>query len=540
MRSILAGLFLVPALLVAQIPRISVALSPAVVDSFVLRDPFSETYLPATVTSRGEKWDTVGIRYKGKSNRFFSKKPYRLKFPKDHLFSGRELLNLHAMYTDKSFLREKLAWDIFADMGELAPGASYVSLSINGTSQGLYLMVDKVDKRFLEARHRTVSSVYDAGGYYSLADMTVQSKELLQFYYPKAVGDKDEYDDLSELLSVINAAPDSLFEKVTENLFDMNSVYNWLAGNILMMMGDSYNKNYLLYRDSRRTIHQWVVIPWDYDQTFGVTGDPAVVYPQSLLNEGFSYSFPPLSGPSNILKDRLMQSPAMRDRLRRRVDTLLATVFTNEHLDPRIDSLAAFISTEVAADTQKPGTMQDFREQVAGLKYYITARRNYLFSTYVHEPSGVFGVTTLRNIPLNQPQYCVGRDGWQFATLWFSGMKGVDSIQVVAHPNMVVSGLDTTRCAVFARRWLQIIPYPATAKFTAALQWMYHDLSSKDTEIGGDHGKEGALRCYTGTGNQWRELPAEINRSANYIRVQSITDHDCGLSACFVLFAPSP
>jgi spore coat protein H len=540
MRSVLAALVFLPALLVAQIPRISITLSPSVVDSFSHRDPFSQTYLPASVDLGGERWENVGIRYKGKSTRFFSKKPYRLKFPGNHLFAGREHVNLNSMYVDKSFLREKLAWDLFADMGELAPGASYVNLSINGEPQGLYLMVDKIDKKFLEQKHRTASSVYDAGGDYVLGDMTVQSKELLQIYYPKAVGDKDEYDDLADMLKTINTTPDSLFETVAEKHFDMNSVYNWLAGNVLMMMGDSYNKNYILYRDANRTSHQWVIIPWDYDQTFGISSDPAVAYPQSILNEGFSFSFPPLSGPSNILKDRLMQSPAMRDRLRRRVDTLLATVFTNEHLDPRIDSLAALIGNDVAADTQKPGTMQDFREQVDALKYFITARRNYLLSTYIHEPSGVFGVTTLRNIPLNRPQYCIGRDGWQFATLWFSRIDGVDSVQVVAHPNMVADGIDTTRFSVFARRWLQIIPYPSTAKFTASLQWMYHDLSSKDSEIGGDHGKEHTLRCYTRTGMQWRELPAEVNRSANNVRVNSITDHDCGLSTCFVLFAPLP
>jgi hypothetical protein len=235
-----------------------------------------------------------------------------------------------------------------------------------------------------------------------------------------------------------------------------------------------------------------------------------------------------------------MQSPAMRDRLRKRVDTLLTTVFTNEHLDPRIDSLAAVVRDEVAADTQKPGTMQDFRDQVAALKYFITARRNYLLTTYLHEPSGAYGMATLRDLSLHTPAYCIGRDGWQFATIWFDRFEGVDSIQVVVHPNMIAGGLDTTRSAVFARRWIQIIPYPSTAKFTASLQWMYYDLSSKETEIGGDHGKEATLRCYTGAGNRWRELPSDINRTANYVRINSITDHDCGATTCFVLFAPLP
>jgi len=540
MRSVLFLLLLFPGVLGAQIPRISIRLTPAVLDSFATRDPFSESYLPAVVESGGDRWEKAGIRYKGRSTRNFPKKPYRLKFPKDHLFDGKEYVNLNAMYIDKSFLREKLAWDFYASVGELAPSASYTTLAINDTARGLYLMVDRIDKRFLEARGRTVSSVYEAGGYYSLADMTVQGKELLAFYYPKEVGDKDEYDELENMLRTLNDAPDSLFEQTAENLFDMNSVYTWLAGNILMMVGDSYNKNYLLYRDTYRTLHQWIIIPWDYDQSFGISGDPAVPYPQSLLNEGFSASFPPLAGPSNILKDRIQRTPSMREHLRRRVDTLLSTVFTAQHLWPHIDSLAALIAQDAAADSMRSGSPEEFRDQVGALKYFITARRNYLLTTYVHPPSGSPGIVTLRTITPDTPLYCIGGDGWQFASLRFSRSEGLDSVRIIAHGSAVADGLDSTRCRVFVRRWLEIIPYPETAAFTASLDWMYYDLSSRETEIGGDHSGETSLRCYTRAGRGWRELPSDVNHVANLVHVGAITNRDCGPTSCFVLFAPLP
>jgi spore coat protein H len=523
----------------AQIPRYNITISKAVEESLRTRDTFSDDYLPAQFGCNDTVWNDVKIRYKGHSTRYFSKKPFRVRFPKKRLFDGIEDLNLNSMYTDKSFLREKLAWDLFEEIGELAPRARYAHLSLNGRSQGLYLVVDKVDKYFLRNRGRNVSSVYDAGAYYSLADMTVQNKQLLPLYYPKAVGNKDDYDELSDLFSALNAGPDSTFPTVADSLFDMNSVYNWFAGNILMMMGDSYNKNYLLYRDDSRRLHQWVVVPWDYDISFGTTGDLMVPYPQSLLNQGFSYTFPPLSGPTNILKERMMRSEAMREHLRLRVDTLLNSVFTNQHLDPFIDSMASMIKTEVAADSQKPGTYQDFLDAVEALKYFITVRRNFLLRTYIHPQPGIFDMVMLKEFAMNQPAYCVGFDGRQFATLWFENVKGLDSMLVEAHPDSIYAGFDTVQTPKFVRRWLRIIPYPGSATFTMKLQWSYHDISSTEREVSPAVKDEHALQCFYRWNNEWRPLSGRLNPVSNTVTLDSVTERECGSQKCFMLFLPS-
>jgi spore coat protein H len=523
----------------AQIPHYNILISPAVVESLRTRDTFSDDYLPAQFRCSDTLWKDVKIRYKGHSTRYFSKKPFRVRFQKKHLFNGVEDIDVNSMYTDRSFIREKLAWDLFEEMGELAPRAHYADLSLNGKPQGLYLVVDKVDKYFLQNRGRTISSVYDAGAYYSLADMTVQNKQMLPLYYPKAVGDKDDYDDLFDLFTALNAAPDSTFPAVADSLFDMNSVYNWFAGNILMMMGDSYNKNFLLYRDDSRRLHQWIVIPWDYDISFGTSGDFAVPYPQSLLNRGFSYTFPPLSGPTNIMKERMMRSEPMREHLRLRVDTLLNTVFTNAHFDPFIDSMASMIKTDVAADSQKQGTYQDFLDGIEALKYFITVRRNFLLKTYIHPQPGIFDMVVLKEFRLNDPTYCVGFDGRQFATLWFEKVKGLDSILIEAHPDSISPGFDTMLTPKFVRRWLRIIPFPGSAKFTMKLQWSYHDISSTEREVSSAVNDERALQCFYRRNDEWQPLSGRINPVANTVMIDSVTDHACGSHNCFMLFVPS-
>ncbi len=540
MKRLLVLLAVVCSTSAAQIPHYRLILAPAVLDSLAVRDIFSNSYLPATFNFGDSTWTDAKVRYQGKSNRFFSKKPIRVRFPKDHLFQRKEHLVLHAMYTDRSFLREKLAWDLFEEMGELAPHASFARLSINGKLQGLYLEVDKVDKWFLKERNRTVSSVYNADGYYSLADMTVQHTALLKFFYPKEAGDKEEYDDLYDLLTVINQTPDSSFERTVDSLFDMNSVYNWLAGNILTMMGDSYNKNYFLYRDMSRQAHQWIIIPWDYDVSFGTTGDPAVPYPQSLLNQGIGYTFPPLSGPANVLKDRLMQSKSMSNRLRMRVDTLLHTIFTNEHLNRHIDSLAALIRSDVAADPQKPGTLQDFEDGVEGLKFFVTARRNFLLKTYVQPATGDYDQVMLKHPAPHHIYDCVGFDGEQFATIELFSARRLDSLLVVAYPDSMPPGFDTVQHPGFLRRFFQIVPYPARATFTGRLELWYYDLSKNDREVSSGTREERSLKSFVRRSGKDRPMTSTVNPSANVFKVPLITNSDCGSSSCFVFYVPSP
>lgn len=538
--AVAAGILLVlaPARSPAQVPQFHITISPEDSTRLVTRDEFSNESLPAKVEYGGKTWTGASIRFKGRSTRYFPKKSYRLKFPSHEEFQGARQINLHAMYSDKSFLREKLAWDLFAAMGELAPSASFAGVSINNRPMGLFLVVDHIDKRFLARRGRPVAPLYNAGGYYSLGNMTIQPEDLLREYYTKEIGDTNDFGDLADLLNALNSAPDSLFPRVADSLMDLESVFNWLAGNILMMSGDSYEKNYYLYRDTARRSGQWTVIPWDYDLTFGLSGDPGIQYPKSLLNDGFSYMFPPLTGPANVLKDRIWKIPSLRERLHRRVDTLLRTVFTEGVLHPRIDSLAALIRDEVRRDPQKWGTERDFLDNVEALKYYVTARRNFLMKTFIAPPAGMYEIATMRINNINTPYYFQGLDGQQFATLWFRSLKGLDSVLVEVFTDSLPPAVPAADSAKFVRRWLRITAYPPEASFTATLQWTYIDASSVEREVGKKVTDERALQCLAYDGDSWDAVPTVINPFANTATVESITEKQCDGGTVFALAVP--
>ncbi len=522
----------------AQLPEYSVTMSGEDYSRLFSRDTFSNEYLDAKLSINGSAPYDVQIRFKGRSNRYFPKKSYRLRFSGKQVVNGAHQLNFHALYTDKSFLREKLAWDLFHDLHALAPEGHYALLTVNGNPKGLFLMVEKVDKHFLKAHGMVEGPIYETDDEYSLSDLTEQSDDLLKLYYPKEVGDKDDYSDLRSLIHAVNASPDSSFMRVVDSLFDMNSVLTWLAGNILTQMGDSYTKNYYLYRDVSRPRHQWTVIPWDYDMSFGLSGDPAVTYPGSLLNDGFSYTFPALSGPPNVLKDRLWNTPALQEDLRRTVAEDLRTTFTEAHLGKRIDSLAAVIRAAVAADTARQGTMQDFDDDVETLKYFVAARSAYLISNFVNPPSGEYNIATLPADSDGRPMNFVGYDGRLIATLRLTSQTGLDSILVEAFPDSLPPATPAADTARFVRRWLQMTCYPPTATFSGQLTWMYRDVSSVDREVGGAVHDERALRCFVMSSQGLKAVNARVNPFANTVIVNSVSQNDCGPDTFFVLRLP--
>jgi spore coat protein CotH/photosystem II stability/assembly factor-like uncharacterized protein len=527
----------ISSVLVAQIPRYDVEMAASDYQLLFTRDIFSDSLIPANFEFQGSFWNDAQIRFKGHSTRYYPKKSYRIKFNKNNLFQNMQSINFNAMYTDKSFIREKLAWDMFSELNQLAPHAYHASFSLNG-KEGLYLFVEKVDKYLIQNRGRKVAPMYEANDTYINADLTVQPDSILKMYYDKEIGSATDYSDLAQLISAVNSASDATFRDTVYKYFDVSSILNWFTGNILTMMGDSYNKNYLLYRDTSKVNQQWTIIPWDYDLSFGRSGDLAVPYPASLLNDGFAYTFPPLSGPSNVLKDRFMTTPSLWEELRLHVDSSLNTIFTEEHLYPQIDSLKLLIENYVSLDNQKWGTTQDFNDHVEALKYYITARRNYLKKTFINSPSGEYNRVTLPVSQTGIPYHFVAYDGRQIATLWFTDIIGLDSILVQVHPESTPPGVANPADEKFVKRWVEIIPYPSSAQFTAKLQWMYNDVSSLNREVGAGVQDERLLRCYIYDGSNWNSLSSKVNYFGNFVTVDLITQDDCGVGKHFALMMP--
>lgn len=511
-----------------QVPLYRVTMTQANYELLYTRSIWSDDRLPSPFYSNDSLWNKALIRFKGHSTRYYSKKSYRLRFATDQLFYGLGDVNFNSMYTDKSFLREKLAWDIYSDLGAIAPFCYHANFKINSETKGLFAFIDKIDRYFLINRGFTLGNLYEANDDYYNATLTIEPDSLLKLFYKKEVGSKTDYSDLTQMIATINTVHDSVFEKTVVQLFDTSSILNWFVVNTLTMMGDSYNKNYSLFNDTTRQSQNWIFIPWDYDLSWGRSGDYSKPFPASLLNDGFAYSFSPLSGPSNVLKDRWMANPRLKEKFRIHLKNALDNIFTETRMHRRIDSLATLIQNDVAADPQKWGTVQDFYEHVEALKYYVTVRRNFLYKTYINPPSGRYNIVTQKITQTNVPYNFVAYDGRTIGTMWFQSFSGLDSVTIYTYPDSTPPFVNRPADERYVKRFIKIIPHPSSAVYNAKIQFMYIDYSADKREVGTGVQEERLLQAHWYNGASWQRLSTEINSFANTVTIENITQEQSG------------
>lgn len=134
----------------------------AVVDA----DPSAEQYVPAVLHFEGQSYD-VGYRYKGSIGAFLApctsgfgggakqgKCSVKLSFnwvDPEARFMGLKKLQFHSMNNDSSWLRERLGYTMFREMGVPAPRAVHAILSVNGQPE-LFALVEQIDGRFTRSR----------------------------------------------------------------------------------------------------------------------------------------------------------------------------------------------------------------------------------------------------------------------------------------------------------------------------------------------------------------------------------------------------
>jgi hypothetical protein len=118
----------------------------------------AEEYARADLWYDGRLIPAVAVRPKGNSSlrsaissgtiRFSLKVDINF-FNSTRNLDGVKKLNFNSGFSDPTFIREVLAYQIFEQMGLPTPRASFVDLWINDSHLGLYTMVEQIDKTFL-------------------------------------------------------------------------------------------------------------------------------------------------------------------------------------------------------------------------------------------------------------------------------------------------------------------------------------------------------------------------------------------------------
>jgi hypothetical protein len=327
----------------------------------------SDAYMKCSVEIDGTSIDTIGVKFKGNSsyNNPSDKKPFKLDL-NDYIsganIDGLKKLNLNNGFKDPSFLREKITLDFYNEHGILAPRCAYAKLYINNVYWGLYMVVEEIDKTFLSGRFNDNDGNLfkgDPQGYLNWIDSNPSS------YYSKyelhTNETQNDWSDLVHMIDRINA-PVPSFEDSIRSVLEVDEFIDYWAATGMFVNLDSYlgsGHNYFIYHDSTLNKFRWIT--WDVNESFGTFS--MGLQPQQLLTLPFDYfNYPQNSRPlcNNIKSYGYNYYGQLRDK----VCYLTYNGFSNEILDPKIDSLANAIRADVYADSKKFFSNQQFEDNI--------------------------------------------------------------------------------------------------------------------------------------------------------------------------------
>ena len=236
---------------------------------------FTDETEPCVLYYDGRLYTGAEVRIRGRSARAWAKKHWKFFFAKGHEFEAPGLIerpvdtfNIQANWSDRSFMREILAWETFRDAGGLWMQTFPVRIERNGQFYGLFTYLEAADRTWL----RRMRLDLNATRYKAFDDLRLRTLGELPTLYDKENPVDGDYTDLLDLINGIDAGG---VNYVWENA-DVPGMVNYLAAQTIMHNNDHIGKNYFLYRDL--STHRWVMHPWDLDLTFGRN----FIHPNSL------------------------------------------------------------------------------------------------------------------------------------------------------------------------------------------------------------------------------------------------------------------
>ncbi len=252
-----------------------------------------EEYVESQLCFEGQLVGTVGLRFKGYYGSLYncfdeqdqmicprlSLKAKFSEYDSDLRLFGLKRLNFHAYRYDDSRMKERLTYDLYREMGIVAPRASWAVIRVNGDPQGLYGMVEAVDGRFTADRwpHSPDGNLYKevwptmASASWMVEHLKTNEEEANVDAYMAFANALEAASDNAEVLSVLDEyvgldylARYMAVDDATANYDGIT--YLWTDGTAVG------NHNYYFYEQAP---DQFTLIPWDVESTFWINPDHA-------------------------------------------------------------------------------------------------------------------------------------------------------------------------------------------------------------------------------------------------------------------------
>lgn len=183
---------------------------------------------------------------------------------------------LNANYIDKTFIRHVISYELFTDMhtNNVAPKCRYIELELNNKYNGLYVLMEKLDRSSLGINKKDEMAVIFKDPHIFRKSYTgivpQKADNFHQQKYPKIyIDDKREF--IEGVRELILNGPKTSFKQDFSNMFDLNNIIDWHLLILISNNSDGILKNFYLYKIDAATPIR--IAPWDYDHSFGRDGD---------------------------------------------------------------------------------------------------------------------------------------------------------------------------------------------------------------------------------------------------------------------------
>jgi hypothetical protein len=288
----------------------------------------------------------------------------RISFPE----SGKKTIVYRTKAEDRTFLREIIAYRMFAEAGITAPHARLVVLEINGEPIGIYVEIIPVDALFVKNAYGDEARA--ALLYYGdpkrrkkkrVKSDFVPFNEVSEYplaYTPVVTESDPKYHELDVLLHILNAVPFDI-EKA-KSVINLNQWARWFSISEILESADSpWYKGARNYSLLKPPSGKWQILPWDLDQVYRGKG---IYLPETRVRG--------LRG--------LLSSPEFRRLKNSYIRKFLKEDFSSKKVFAWIDEMSPAIENAISRGMEKSVDLDRWEREVRELKNNILTRHSTL------------------------------------------------------------------------------------------------------------------------------------------------------------------
>jgi spore coat protein CotH len=345
----------------------------------------SNDYYPVDLTWNGIKAYNAGVRSRGVASRNENKPSLKIDF--NHYASGQSYLGLKALVLDNlvqdpSGVHETTSMWFFARLGVPAPRESHAVLYVNGEYEGLYSLVEPIDKAMIARVFGRDGDGNQNDGYlyeFNKADEWWLSylgsdlepyKRYFEAKTHESEPDETLYRPIENLVRLINEKPAEELTEAVNPFLDLRGLTRFLAIQNFISEIDGFAgkwgmNNFYLYRLQHQTQHR--IIAWDddlafIDAVFEVTSFQAANVLVKKLMEAPEYRalyFQTLAEAARSASEGAsdLEPGALESEIRREIDV---------------------IDSAMLADTRRPYTDTEYLDASNYMKQFAARRARYV------------------------------------------------------------------------------------------------------------------------------------------------------------------